>query len=286
MRNLIILCIRIFAISITVHAKSANEAPLTLFGPDGIRVLVTFDGREEVCFLDTGSPYTIIANDTFYSKYKKRPISPLVSAGNQIHGGSAEVEIGKIGLWGKQKVNQTVILSKLETLSPVFGRCILGLDLMKNEMIVFDFKENILRLTDEIPKEKITHELKMNALGNLLIPLKLNQKEVMAVWDTGFSAVALSSEVIAGNKGLFIFLKSYDNGTDLFGIPISYKVYKTSKIGILDLSGPPEMPISSFDMNKGIFEKTGVQVFIGYRMITQYNWFIDLKRKRWTAWDY
>ncbi len=255
------------------------------FEPDAIRVLVKFDGHEEVCFFDTGSPFTIVGQNAFFSKYKKQTVLPMVSAANRLSS-KYEIKIKKISLGKNVRSNQSIFLAESEVLSPVFGKCILGLDLLKDNVISLDFKTKKLCLVDKIPEDKKSYDLSFNKQGHLLMPLKIKDKEVLAIWDTGMSGVALAPSLIDAHKSAFNFIKSFDSGTDGSGNPLSYKIYKTDHVSILDLKGPQGMPVAAIDMSGGIFKDLDTNAFIGFQMITQYNWMVDIKRKRWAVWDY
>jgi hypothetical protein len=272
-----------------VHAAPQKKLDTILFRDDGILALVKFDDHDEICSFDTGSPFTVVPRNSFFSKYPvKSTFAAVTSSGQEDK--LTGVVVKKILVAGQQRLDRMVYVKPSSSdqgpRSSGWNGCILGLDLLKDDVLSLNFKANTVQLIREIPKELRFHKLELSAQGHILIPVKVEKQELLALWDTGVSVVTLSPEIIASHVGAFEFIQNHDNGHDSFGDNlISYKVYRTQKVALLDFKAP-DMPISSLDMAKGAFASVGVKAVIGFRMMSQYNWMIDLKNKRWAAQEY
>lgn len=264
-------------------ATDSTDSVMALFRPEGIRILVNFDGKDVICFFDTGSPFTIVENDTYFGKYKEQGTVPIVTMKNQVTP-SKQIIIKKTKVGDVEKLNQKTLVTTKPMGAP-YGPCILGLDVFEQAVVDINFQKNHIKFIEKIPAGKTTQEMQINSQGHIVIPLMINAHKTPAVFDTGMSALTLSSDLLKMVKQELTFYKSYDSGKDPMGKPLSYDIYKASKIGLLNLSASPNMPVAVVKDSK-IFETIGTKAIMGFQMISQYNWQFDFKNKRWVATDY
>lgn len=275
----------LFLASGTSHRVDANENPNILFGRDSISVEVDFDGHKEICILDTGAPSTIMQANKFFEKYPVKSKTALSSPGSSSVP-LKTISIAKINVAGRQKFKRTIDIISADETTQKSNKCILGLDLIRDEILSFNFKENTLEFLDTFPEKLKSQPIKLAKLGHLLFPLTIGKSEYLALWDTGVTAVTLDQKIIDEHSSEFKFFKEFTTGNDrITGKALSYKVYKSSKLKVVGLPAG-EMPVSSLSMKDGAFSFVESGAIIGFIMISRYNWVIDLKKLRWSVSEY
>ena len=163
------------------------------------------------------------------------------------------------------------------------GRNIIGMDLLKEHSLFFDFAGNKLEIDAQCPEAAgDCRALALSGKSHPYVEVSFAGISAQAVWDTGAGLTVVDSEFVKDNPALFRQL-SLSRGTDSSGTTAETPmlVMKACVIGGVKFQAHR---VASIDMS---IIKSGahapVDMILGYNALKQANWFFDFPGKRWAV---
>lgn len=259
-------------LSLSSAEKSYQATPVTVH--DGkIFIPCQFDSFETTCLLDSGSNFSTV-NSKLFDDYKA--IGQI-----QYNGGTGnEITIDKIRI-GELKTAHLILKDWPVARLPHYPGYLnlLGLDIFSKTPVLFDFKNLQVIVNPPIPKDLSTVPF-ISQFGLMLLPVKMGDKELFAVWDTGASYCVVDQGYILNNPSDFSFVKEVQ-GTDATRTNMPMKLYniKSLTIGGLTLNN---IRVAAMDLSgmRKVYPDFPV-FFIGYNIIIQHSWYFDIANYKW-----
>jgi hypothetical protein len=273
---MIIRTMTLFALCLAVNAHAA--ALQIVPGPYSsgkAYVRCVIDGSRERCFLDTGSPMTLMSSKRFgaYTNLggtSFRSASGIPQRVETIRIGKFEIDdvaaedlrIGRANFRGAENT--------------------LGIDLVGRQPFTLRFGEkNELILNATRPDLTLT-TLGVSAQGLLTIPVALGERQdVRALWDTGVAVTSADKTFIAANPENFKPTKQFARGIDGSGRAMLLQIYNAKKITI-DEQTFEDVRVVAIDLSL-LRESLGkdIHAIIGFNLIRRADWFFDRKNRLW-----
>lgn len=285
LKNIYLLVLVIFA------TITANATPLDLvtgpFDSGQIFTPCNFDGLEQDCFIDTGSPWSFIEKNEFSLSY------PSVG---QVDSGGAS---GTTVTCDLIEITDFYVSSDFQMDNFVVRRCpsedtsmddsiisesLLGLNVLREKVIHFDFVSNSLNAVASIPSVLTRHKTQNEVRGHISIEMKNSNQDVYGIWDTGAGLTSVDEDFVKANPQHFTFIQDIIGG-DGSGVQIPMKLYKAHEIEIGGIKFSNEYVIAfDFAPIRPYFNKN-VQFVIGYNIITKANWYFDFNNNDWSVYE-
>lgn len=252
-----------------------------MFGAGEVKLPCSYAGKQDTCKLDTGANVSTISPGGGLLKGED---SHILATSTYTTASGATKECNFIELFDLNIGHYTI-----EKLTPVScslnegekGKNLIGLDAFADQKIYLDYKNKKIIVGYEPPKNKELHPYEVDSVGHILIPTHiLNGTKTMAMFDTGAALTVVAHQFIEENSDKFSVLESTPVGKDSFGNPLEMK--KT--ISSLKIAG--ETYIAEYIMGidfSAIHQNAGSEVnyILGHNVISQNNWFFDLKNRTW-----
>lgn len=272
----ILSCFVLLAWASVVHAEVLEIKA----DPDGsakLYVPCTFDGVHEKCFLDTGATDSNVKYEAFktYAPEGQKTVGGLGGDGHRMDW----VVVNRVEIAG-------VVHEKFRLLrwpEHVDRDTFAGIDLFKDLTLKLDFSEKQFHAGKfEIPPALQKFELQTLATGQPSFPVVIGNLTVRGIWDTGAGVSAMDEEFIHKHPEIFKLFRE-DKIGDSSGKQVSIKVYIASElvVGGRVLKDVVVYGVSFAPFRKAFGEKN-IFVF-GYNVISQMNWYVDLKTKTWAV---
>jgi hypothetical protein len=246
-----------------------------------------FDGRSEACFLDTGAAHTSVVPNAAFMSY--------VSVGKHEAGGASgtrvscdviqvgELQVGESssntfnGLIRRDfKVTRCASVPKSES--------VIGIDVFKEHVLALDFAQNDLRLIDSLPAERTSYPLTVYPRGHIGLAVAIGDEPAHAFFDTGAGLTSIDQAYVNQHPEQFSFLENGSAGTAV-GNSVPVKLYraKSIRVGTREFR---DLLVLALDFKKFAPVVVGTDdsdmvLILGYNIITQANWTLDLKTNRW-----
>lgn len=191
-----------------------------------IFIKIKIQGKSYHFLFDTGAGLNLIdptvANQLKLKTLKKGNISNSNNSAKRIE----RVEINKIDIGGIEFQNSTCVVWDISKFSKHI-RCekidgIIGNNLMRKASWQIDYKNQVIRISDNIEKFSISKDskrIKMNSgkVGNVYLNLEINENKIPFTFDTGFNGFAQTGDTTI-LKNTFFMTKIGLNGVDFTGI--------------------------------------------------------------------
>ena len=235
----------------------------------------SFDGVEDHCVLDTGSNTSLVEDSSFFQGYVPIGTTNLTGLGCTpqtldkilIH----TAEIGPI------RLNQFVVFRWKK-------RSYIGRDALTGRVLRFTFRGSPSSLSvDDAATERARYPLEYSPVGAYVMPVMIGQNKVKAMFDTGVAVTLVDRSFVSKHSEQFVEIKPPENAMDGSGAQIQWALYQMKSITIgnrtwrdqhvyvMDLDSCPKMQMSD------------TPVILGFNLITQMNWTINLKDNKWDA---
>ncbi len=246
--------------------RADNDEPQSQkleISPGGFpEVMVRFDDTSISCQIDTGSLRSKVPLRGRFKSYRQ-----------QVGGESAEseIEIKNVLLGGMNFFDRKVQVKKVrDSIFPSEGDCIVGLDLLSEAVLSFDFKKSEFKIVEEFPPGITGERLGMSSKLHFGVPVQIGESEYAAVWSTGVSMLSVPKVLIEKHKSDFEPIEKGE--TDLYrtrNVKVAGHVvplFTSKQYAFPDIGGVnPETPV------------------IGMSLIKNFNWLIDVDGRRWAV---
>jgi len=182
---------------------------------------------------------------------------------------------------------QQVRLGRLVFDKPRIKRCnsnILGLDVFGKTAFEVDL-QNLRLVLGVSASISLTEPIRRLTPGHVTIPLKIENKLINALFDTGADTSVIDSQFIENNKSHFELVRS-EEGTDAHGHKIQSQVYRCRnlQVGTLRLQN---VEMAAFDFREHLRSKMeGSPLILGNNVISKAKWYFDLNAGKWFAEPY
>jgi hypothetical protein len=246
------------------------------YGSGDAYVTCVIDGVKERCFLDTGSPLTIVPNSKRYASYTNLGAFHFKSAADI----AQEIETIRVG---SIEVDGTVFPRVKVGRANFHGaENTLGIDLLGQQPFAIRFKPKpSLELNAGRP-ERTFATLEVSKQGLLAIPIEVGGSEVRALWDTGVSITTVDQGFVAAHPENFKAMNKYANGFDGAGKPMFLQIFRAKKIAIAGRAFEDvrvvaaDLSVLRDNSNKDI------QAVVGFNLIRKGDWFFDTRNRLWS----
>jgi len=182
---------------------------------------------------------------------------------------------------------QQIRVGSLVLDQPRIKRChsnILGLDVIGKTAFQVDLQN--LRLSFGVPSSvSLSEPIRRLAPGHITIPLKIENKLIDALFDTGADTSVIDSQFVENNTNFFELLRS-EEGTDAHGHKIQSQVYRCRnlQVGTLRLQN---IEMAAFDFGEHLRSKMeGSPLILGNNVIAKAKWYFNLAAGKWLAEPY
>lgn len=235
---------------------------------------VSVDGHSILFMLDTGAVSSSMGANGHAMSYP--------SLGNEESKGAS----------GKATPCEIIQPQKLQIGNAVFDkprikRCgsnILGLDIIGKTGFEVDLQN--LKLVFGIPTSiSLTEPIRRLTPGHVTIPIKIENKAIDALFDTGADTSVIDSQFIENNKSHFELVRSED-GTDVHGHKIKSHIYRcrSLEVGTLRLQN---VEMAAFDFGEHLRSKMeGSPLILGNNVISKAIWYFNLNSGKWVTVPY
>ncbi len=238
-------------------------------------VQIEVDGHYKPFLLDTGAASSSVINDEQTKNY------------------SCLEQTESIGVSGISTAAQVIQMQTLSVGKYTFkksriirtDRSVLGIDLIGEHTFEVDLKNKQLNFLSELPCVKPSYAIRRLATGHFTLSMKLGNKNVDVLFDTGADTTIVDLQYIKQNSELFQLVRSED-GYDHHGNKIPSEIYKVAEVevGTLELQN---VEIATFDFGVYLRQKMeGVPIILGNNIIGGAAWAFDLKLCRWNLKPY
>jgi predicted aspartyl protease len=248
--------------------------------PGAAEVLVdgTIGGRAYRFLLDTGAAMTRVKCDDYISAFdsvEKRETSGAFSKSNLDLIVVPEIRLGPI-----LKTNFTVM-----RLPPTQNsRNLIGMSLLKDHSLFFDFTKNRVEVDAECPPEGAAacRELTLSSKSHPYIDVSFGGVNARAVWDTGAGMTVVDSQFVKDNPSLFRPI-NLSRGTDSAGVTRETPLMAMKAMTIGDTAFPAHK-VAAVDLSL-IKASTDVpmDLILGYNMMLHANWWFDFPGRKWAV---
>ena len=259
----------------------ASAYPLTLqegpFDSGKIYLPCRFDLVDDLCFLDTGSTESIIANQKSFAS------TPTVGKIKYKSAANISMEIDQIVVKQIALGPMSVGPIKVGRVENPDASSVLGINFFATFPFSLNFSE-----TPELklfPDSSVLLKSELTVLEkNLLaVPVSVNHFKTLSLVDTGAGLSVMNIELVQNNSENFEFIQDIPHGVDATGSEVSLKLYKAKLIKIENLEFENEYVLGmNFDVVH-TYVSQNIQFIIGFNLIKKANWHFDLQKKKWTV---
>ncbi len=239
-----------------------------------IHVQVKLNGEILPFILDTACAKTTLCFNESSKKFKK--VGTSTSSGVFGSYSFDLIKVERLEL-GSFILRNLTLARSLEEHS---SQNLLGMDILKDYNLIFNFPENRLEVNNKDVVIQSPESLTLDD-GNIpYIPVKCGEKDISAVWDSGAGISLVDLNFIEKNKSLFQEV-AHEIGTDSGGSKFSTPVFIMNSIQIAGCQFKPHkvagVPLSV--INKSV--KIPMQMILGFGAFQQAKWWFDFPRKQW-----
>ncbi len=257
----------------TIPFTIEEQAPVTselFLGHGRILIEASYDNVNLKCLLDTGARQSII-NQRFLPHHS---IAGTVEGGGII-GISVIYDLVNIA---KVAINDFVAVNKVVRLSKSLqDDCIAGNELFYNESMHFDFTTMELR-TDILPTAS-TENLKTYNDTWYGFPVKIEKQIFDSFWDTGAGLTLLDPKIIEAHPENFLKISdTVINDPTGTSVPAAIYRMKSLRLGNMEVKNATVIAYSTEVLRRTVAD---LYMVLGYNIIRQYNWHMDVKNKKW-----
>jgi hypothetical protein len=268
--------LKLFVLCVAVNARAAAlQIVPGAYSSGKAYVRCVIDGARERCFLDTGSPLTLMSSKRF-GAYTNLGAASFRSAS----GIPQRVETIRIAKFEIDDVS--VVDLRIGRANFRGAENTLGIDLVGRQPFALRFGEkNELILNATRPELPLT-TLGVSAQGLLTIPIAMGEvQEVRALWDTGVAVTSVDKSFIEANRENFEPTKQSARGIDGSGRPLLLQLYRAKKIVIAERSFE-DVRVIAVDLSL-LRESVSkdIHAIIGFNLIRRADWFFDRKTRLW-----
>jgi len=248
------------------------------FGSGKAYVRCSFDGVEQMCFLDTGSAMSLVGPSKPFLRKPSSGKFRYKSASGKLH--EAEVmRVGTIILDGK--VIHDVRIGRLARPD---SENTLGMDLLGRFPFSLDFRtEPKLRLEPKRRVDRELRDLRVLKSGLMAMPILLGGVGTFAVWDTGASVTAVDINFVRAYPKNFQKLTQKIEGVDGTGETLKLELYRARElqIGTKRFTNPTVVVLDLSPLRDSV--GTAVQAVIGSNLIRRAEWYFDRNGRKWSV---
>jgi hypothetical protein len=256
-----------------------------MFGGGWMEAPCTIGDRPAVCKIDSGANMSSVrlAPETAAFESIGR-VTYTSASGHAIK--CDQVLIPSLSVGTESKVNFEAVRCPV-----VDGRTelnIVGLDFFNDKKVTFDMKAHRIVLGAEAPDGSNLNRFATTSVGHILIPVRAGhrfqeQKETIAMFDTGAAITVISSEFVRNNPQYFTLIREIDQGRDTHGNVLAARLMIGSGIAVGNkvFAGEYVMAIDFTSIKKLMGDE--VDLILGQNVIKNGKWFFDLPNSSWTV---
>ncbi|HVC09260.1 MAG TPA: retropepsin-like aspartic protease [Elusimicrobiota bacterium] len=253
-------------------------------GDGDIHVDCALDGRPYSCLLDTGGGDRIIVPDnSFFDRYSAVGRGVFGSAS----GAATPADIIRVSRlsvggnsFGAADVTRQSSLSCRTMSSPLLGGQALP---YKSADYYFDGPDSALILNGPAPAASFLPLSMRDAHRHLVMPVEIGADASEALFDTGASMTIVGKNYVAAHPGNFSYLGNTTT-TDAACHRLRAGLYRAHSIVLGGLVFHNFL-VMTLDLSatRKIISNGGVDMILGYNIISRANWYFDLAHRRWTV---
>jgi predicted aspartyl protease len=243
---------------------------LNKIGGGTVAVPCQLSGRETDCLLDTGATSSEFGTvDDSVKRLGK--IGIRGSTGSVVQCDEVEANDVTIG-------NLQLRTLKGTHCPGIENQSVLGIDIFRSSSVRFDFSRKVITVGSGVSTS--SRPLQVSNGGHFLIPIKIGNRVVTAVWDTGAGTSVIDHQLVNEMPNLFK-MEMTATAVDAAGIEREIPIYSTEGMVI----GGIEMPKSNFLVRDFVSTRQNlrndVAVILGVNIIKNYVWAFDPIQKAW-----
>lgn len=265
----LIISLTVFGCASIHIADQVEKVPLDIqinsIGGGKLYLPCQLSGISLNCLLDTGATGGQVAiNDS--SRFKLIGQMGIRGATGTVKI-CQEVEASNVQLGSIQRANLKLIHCDQDSVN------VLGVDILQSQTMLFNFQKNLFS-TIPLNQSFKNNKLVKSTAGHFLLPIKLGDRTVLAVWDTGAGTSVIDEQLLKENPRYF--QKSFDvTAIDVTGTKSQLTVYQVSGVRIGEVNLPKaNFLVRDFKKTKGNVHQD-VAIIIGMNVIMHYNWIFD-----------
>jgi hypothetical protein len=248
--------------------------------PDAAEVLVegTLGGRPYTFLLDTGAAMSAVACDDYTSRFEV--VSSRESNSAFSRGSQEIVKVPEISLSPIKKIN--IEMARFPAGVPG-RRNLIGMNLLKDHALLFDFKHNRVEVdpTPPVPDAGL-RPLTTSTRSHPFVEVDFGGVVAKAVWDTGAGMTVVGADYVQANPDLFRSMGA-THGTDSqgSGAETPLLAMKACRIGGARF---PAHKVAQIDLTN-ISQGSGARIdmILGYNIMRRANWYFDFPNKKWAV---
>jgi hypothetical protein len=273
------------SLSLIFSASAACQAmPLSIqqgpLGSGKMFLPCEFDGTQDLCFLDTGSTNSFVANKSNFSSYPKTGTIRYKSASG-IPKEIDEIEIGKLQL-GQLSLSNFKI-GRIED-DPNFTS-VVGINAFALTQFGFIFSGKPELTLNQRPNIPLKSDLSVLDKNILTVPIIMNGTKSYGFFDTGAGLSSIDIEFVKKHPENFEFVQDIPNGTDATGKPVVLKLFKMKNVVVGSIKFENENVLAmDFSVVRDHVSKEA-DFIIGFNLITKANWYFDIKNHSWNSYQ-
>ncbi|MGK5089803.1 retropepsin-like aspartic protease [Bdellovibrionota bacterium FG-2] len=154
----------------------------------------------------------------------------------------------------------------------------LGVDVFQEAPVQFDFVSRTIRFSQIVFSKG--RPLEKSAGGHFLIPVKVGERTVMAVWDTDAGTSVIDQKMVSEmpelfTKGITVI------AVDTVGAEKVTPIFLAKNISIGDIQIPPSNFLAREFSTTRENVRSDVAMILGINIIRHYVWDFDPVRKAW-----
>jgi hypothetical protein len=232
-------------------------------------VEVSIDNTSFEFLVDTGGATTLMQRNEFTESYSVKSSSESGGAFSNVK--YEKILIEKLVFLGTFED----VLIERESIKGQIPYNILGLDILGNFSLYFDFKNNVINAED-ILEGKNKNELILSKVKHPHMSVSLESVKGTVLWDSGASITIVGKHFI--NKYPFLF----EQVGSTTGMDSNAYIQETNLLVMneMNIDGRKFSKVVVAEVDMGFINNNSsinVDMILGYPTISQYNWLIDLK---------
>lgn len=232
-----------------------------------------FDAYKTRCLLDSGSNFSSVKSPLFDDYAAVGRMNYNGGTGREIH--TDKIVVHHLALAELHLEEWPV--ARMPKLSRYFN--LIGLDVFARVPLLFDFKNLKIVVDAPRPPEAQLQPYTMQ-LGMILLPVKIGDTSLEAVWDTGASTTVIDQDFIATHPDNFTYMKEVE-AKDASGTRMVMKLYKIKKLQIASvlLKGTSVLAMDFSGMRQ--VHPHFPAFFLGYNVLMNHRWYFNLAHYQW-----
>ena len=258
-----------FALIIKPDEEEAEAAEILVDGKLG--------GRNYRFLLDTGAATTRVKCDDYilaFPNVEKRETRGTFSKSNLDLIIVPDIALGPI-------TKENFTLARAPESAP---NNIIGMDLLKDYSLLFDFAKGRVEVDAACPPEGAgaCRELTLGSKSHPYVGVTFGGMSARAVWDTGAGMTVVDSQFVKDNPSLFREL-SLSSGTDSAGVTRETPLFAMKAMTIGNTAFPAHK-VAALDLSP-IKASTDVpmDLILGYNLLHRANWWFDFPNRKWAV---